>query len=362
MQRCSQCILPDNYPKIKLNDRGVCNFCTDHKIRQYPGDAVFKQNMESHLQKYPDREYDCILAFSGGRDSSFLLHYLVKVLHFKVLACTIDTGFVPEQTLENVHHITKLLNVDLVIEKKDYLQKCVRHNVSSWMNRPSVAMIAALCTGCRLALAEGCYEITQKYNAPIYISGGTPYEAGDYRTDLIRSDPKSTGKRSLFLGYFTQIAKNPRWIMNPYYIMTQFREFRAFYGRLYKKKMIQDGILYVSPYHEYIRWEEEKVISTIEDELHWKKNPSIKSKWRGDCDIALLKLYLYRKYLGFNDKDDGLSCLIRDRQISRREALDRIEEESFVPEPIIEQILDRLDLSYSKFQKKLNQSCGKHPI
>lgn len=105
-------------------------------------------------------------------------------------------------------------------------------------------------------------------------------------------------------------------------------------------------MLAISPYYYYVRWQENDVISTIKNELKWQENPDAGSTWRGDCIIALLKLYLYKKILGFNDKDDGLSCLIRDNQISRQEALKRVSTEGEISEKVIKTIFDRLGLNY----------------
>jgi hypothetical protein len=38
--------------------------------------------------------------------------------------------------------------------------------------------------------------------------------------------------------------------------------------------------------------------SSIKDELKWEENPDAGSTWRGDCIVALLKLYLYKKLSG----------------------------------------------------------------
>ena len=46
MLRCNECILPDNYPGIKFNKNGICNYCTNHKEKKYLGGNVttFKEN------------------------------------------------------------------------------------------------------------------------------------------------------------------------------------------------------------------------------------------------------------------------------------------------------------------------------
>ena len=79
---------------------------------------ALRKKILSHLKNNENRDYDCVLGFSGGRDSSYLLYYLVTVLNLRVLAFAVDNGFIPEQTITNVERISNLLNVDLVIEKK----------------------------------------------------------------------------------------------------------------------------------------------------------------------------------------------------------------------------------------------------
>lgn len=85
----------------------------------------------------------------------------------------------------------------------------------------------------------------------------------------------------------------------------------------------------------------------------------VKSTWRGDCDVALLKLYLYKHILGFNDKDDGLSDLIRDGQISREDALRRIEDESYAPDIVIKNLFDRINLNHGSFESALEKLIRK---
>lgn len=97
----------------------------------------------------------------------------------------------------------------------------------------------------------------------------------------------------------------------------------------------------IVPFYHYIRWDEKVIVETIQKELNWEMNPNAKSSWRGDCDIALLKLYLYKKMLGFNDRDDGLSCLVRDGQLSREEAFQRLAKEGDIAQDVINEILEK---------------------
>jgi len=132
--------------------------------------------------------------------------------------------------------------------------------------------------------------------------------------------------------------------MNPSCFITQGKEY---YYRFHsgRKKL---AIFY--PFSEYIRWNENEVITTIKNELKWVETPGGRSTWRGDCDISLLKLYLYKKTLGFNDKDDGLSCLIRNNQITRQKALERVRREGEIPENVIKSFFDKYGLNYTDLE------------
>lgn len=359
MKRCTKCILPENYPGITFNEEGICNYCINYKERKYLGGEVLKEEIDSFLKSKKDRNknYDCVLGLSGGRDSSYLLYYLVKVLNLRVLAYSVDNGFILEQTKLNMKYMTDILNVKLIIEEHDYLKKCLKHHILSWMHSPSPAMVGVLCTGCRLGMDMGILNFANKNKIPVFISGGTPFEGEGYKFNIMKIKPNSGKNYSFILGYLSHIIRNPKWILNRTCLITQIKEYYYHYQRKIIKKL---GILKISPFWSHIRWKEDEIISTIKNELKWEKNPNTESTWRGDCEVALLKLYLYKKTLGFNDNDDGLSGLIRDNQISREEALERLNKEGEIPEKAIEEIFEKLGLNYSDLKVALKKIENKY--
>jgi hypothetical protein len=360
MERCNKCILPANYLRITFDAKGICNYCNNYKEKQYLGDYAFKEKIENFLKDKPNRnkEYDCVIGFSGGRDSSYLLYWLTKVLKLKVLAYSTDNGFVPEQTINNMLNITNNLNTKLVLEKHTLLTKCYRHTIKAWMKRPTLQMVETFCTGCRVGVHRGLINIALKYRIPIIISGGTPFEDVAYRSNLMKLNPDG-GRMSAIMGYFNQVIRNPTWIMNLNYVSTQILDYKYHYH--YYDIAEKLGLLWVGPYWNYIRWEEDTIISTIKKELGWRQNTEVVSTWRGDCDIALLKLYIYKKVLGFNDKVVHLSNLIRDGQLDRNEALRRLEEEENIPDEVVKDNLVRFGINYSNFQRSLEE-CIRRPL
>jgi hypothetical protein len=189
---------------------------------------------------------------------------------------------------------------------------------------------------------------------PVIILGGTPFEGLGYKTNIVKTDPNG-GMESFLVGYLSQIIRNPKWILNYNCLITQIKEFYYYFYPGRKKLAEKVGISIISPFAFHIRWEEREVISTIERELNWRQHPNLKSTWRGDCEVGMLRDYLFKKTLGFNDKDDHLSCLIRDNQISREEALKRLKKEGEIPENSIKELFDKLGLDYSDLKIALSK-------
>ncbi len=93
MQRSSNCILPEPYPKISFDFKNVCNYCNNYKEFVPAGEDKLKAVIER--KKSQNSKYDVIVALIAGRDSTYTLRYCVKKLNLKVLAYTVNNGFIP---------------------------------------------------------------------------------------------------------------------------------------------------------------------------------------------------------------------------------------------------------------------------
>ena len=79
-------------PFISFDANGVCNYCAHYSRIQVRGrDALF-QTVEPFRK--PGKQQDIVLGASGGRDSTYALHYAKEVLGLKPIAYTYDWGMV----------------------------------------------------------------------------------------------------------------------------------------------------------------------------------------------------------------------------------------------------------------------------
>jgi hypothetical protein len=351
MIRCSKCILPENYPGIRFSENKICNYCSSYKPKKYLGSSRFKKDIYRLLSnnKNRNKSYDCIVGFSGGRDSSYILWYVTKKIGLKAIAYSSDHCFVPNLAFMNMKNISEKLGVELFIEKNKYLKRCIKHHLSSFCHHPSAAMVGVLCTGCKLGIDIGLMNFSRKNNIPLIILGGSPLEVGSYKTGLLRVGNNNNISNSFLVGYLHELRKNPKWILNPIADLVQIQEYyHYYYRRTLKKKTTV-----VSPFYKYVEWKENLIVDTLNEKTSWQHNETKNtSTWKTDCFIAPLRKYLYKKMLGFNDIDDHLSALIRSGQITRDEAMIRLEKESSVPDEVIYDISSRLGIN----PQHLNQS------
>ena len=77
LKRCAKCILPETMPFITFDDEGVCNFCLNYKPCNAPLDRRALLELVEPYRRANGPE--CLIPFSGGRDSCYALHLVVNV-------------------------------------------------------------------------------------------------------------------------------------------------------------------------------------------------------------------------------------------------------------------------------------------
>jgi len=361
MKTCSRCILPDTYPGIEFDAEGVCNHCLSYRPRVSRGEEKLREIIDSYRGR--NAKYDCIVAYSGGRDSSYLLWYATQKLGLKVLACFVDNGYAPEQTLTNIRNATEALGIDLVIRKHGYVRKCVRHTLKSWIRRPDPGMIGLLCAGCNFALRYYLLEMAREHKVPLVLFGlGEPEPETTFAEKLLMSNPhKKLSKVSLGLGFASRIAANPSYLSNPGALSVYMKEYifrwAPFLRKMMTKKVAYPEMRVLEPFY-YIDWDEDEIVSVIHDKLNWEKCTYSGSSWRTDCEIATFKNYLYKQTIGFSKLHELLSNMIRCDMTTREKAIARVEKEGYISEDFIRGFLEEAGLDYQAFQSAMAGKQG----
>jgi N-acetyl sugar amidotransferase len=116
MKRCTNCGLPETHETISFDHDGVCNICRQHEFKKDKIDwTANKTALDALIEEHRGRyDYDCIVPFSGGKDSTWTLYYLVKEYGIKPLVVRFDHGFLRPNLDDNVKRTIRRLGVDIM--------------------------------------------------------------------------------------------------------------------------------------------------------------------------------------------------------------------------------------------------------
>jgi hypothetical protein len=134
-------------PFIEFDENGVCNYCNNYNSRNTPKGM---EAIQSLIQPYRgDGPYDCIVPFSGGRDSCYSLHIIVKELGLRPLTFTYDWGMVTDLARRNISRMCDQLGIENIviaanIEKK---RRNIKKNLKAWLRHPDLGMVSILTAG-----------------------------------------------------------------------------------------------------------------------------------------------------------------------------------------------------------------------
>ena len=103
IEYCKKCLYPNTRPRLKFID-GICKACIEYPNNREEKLEELKKIIHENLS-HPI--YDCIIPCSGGKDSYFVVDYILK-LGFNPLLIRID-GFIP--TPEGEHNWKNMIEV-----------------------------------------------------------------------------------------------------------------------------------------------------------------------------------------------------------------------------------------------------------
>lgn len=353
---CTKCVLPTDYLNIKIDNEGVCQHCRDFKQTNFLGTEKLLEDIKKPLSLNTSKNFDCIVGFSGGRDSTYLLWYIVKILKLRPLAVFSDDLFIPEIALRNIESTCKTLDVELRHIKQDNLKKCIKHHLSAWIKRPVAESLMVINVGERIGYETLVEKEAIKEGVNLIFGGRTPIQSEEkYKTEVMLINNRG-GIFSWIMGYIKQVLLNPSLAMNFFCLKTQYREFMV---TKWKDKLIRKhNLSIIHPFYEYIHWIEKDIENVLFNELNWQKPEGAKNSSRFGCEIDTLRQYLFYRTLGYNDTNVDLSYLVRDLQLTREEAADKLESTLDISDDYIKYIVNKAGVDADKFMQKLDK---KHP-
>lgn len=326
MQYCTKCILPECFPLISFDEEGVCNWCRHHRPITYLGQAALERLVAPH--RSTNGQPDCIVAFSGGRDSSYGLHLLKNELGMHPIAFTYDWAVVTDLARRNQARMVSALGVEHVIVSADIRRKrrFIRQNILAWLRRPELGMVTLFMAGDKQVEYYVTRLAEERGIKLVFLCRGNEYENEEFKWGYCGIPHGSPGGvmhqlhltgRLRIAAYFAQ-----QYLLNPAYLNSSvFDTLFAYY------------VTYMMPLHfvylwHYIPWDEQRIVSTLKERYGWETEPGTKQTWRTDDGTSPFYNYIYATVGGFTENDTFRSNQIREGVLTREEAIALVREEN----------------------------------
>jgi len=325
--RCTKCLLPNTFPFIEFDEDGVCNYCRNHRLYVVKGEDELRKLVEPYRSK--NGEPDCLVAFSGGRDSSYMLHYLKTELDMNPIAFTYDWGMVTDLARRNQARLCGRLGVEHIWISADIHKKRenIRKNIEAWLKKPELGMVPLFMAGDK-QFYYYAHKVMKQTGVKLIFSGANFFEKTDFKTGFCGIREGETREKGLLtgislfnklklLGYYCY-----QFLTNPSYINSSiFDTLHAFYCSY----ILPDAYVY---FYNYVRWDENKIMKVLKEEYGWETAEDTEATWRIGDGTAAFYNYIYYTIAGFSEFDTFRSHQIREGLISRDKALKIVQSEN----------------------------------
>lgn len=354
LKRCTKCLLPETFPFIKFDQNGECNYCKNYVKKNQPKPLSVLKNLVEPYKK-ANGQPDCLVPFSGGRDSTYVLHFVKEELGLNPIAYTYDWGMVTDLGRRNIARVCGKLGVENIIVAADIKMKRrnIRLNIEAWLKNPKLGMIPLFMAGDK-QFFKYANLIKKQTNIDLNIWGinfleNTDFKVGfcgvapDWEKEMIYS--MSAIRKAKLFGF---VGKN--FITTPSYINASlFDTIDSFLSR------------YTNPrkdyYHffDYYEWKEDEIERILKEEYDWETAKDLKSTWRIGDGTASFYNYIYYTVAGFSEFDTFRSNQIREGMITREEAVELVNEENKPRYESLRWYLEIVGLNYEDVINRVNK-------
>jgi len=264
---CTNCILHYGFLGIELNSDGLCNFCADpdHKNPNWSKIRISEPIRTTCLRDWEDtvqamkrthngKDYDCVIGYSGGKDSTALVDTFITEYDLNPLLVTVDTGFMTDVAKQNIcDTLTKMDFYDnyILIEKAvPTFYKLYKYFFFNHISNDKTLTVG-ICHTCTDLIHTIVVKEAIKRSIPYVIIGFSPDQIARYfyetvREDIIKDSVLEKGLSrefdatdlKLYLSEKDIAGKIPR-VLYPYHVI-EYDEAEII-GRIEAKGLIETG-------------------------------------------------------------------------------------------------------------------------
>lgn len=344
-QRCTRCIMDTEADSnIRFDEQGRCNYCTQalseiNTTTYFPGEEGARRLaklLEKVKEDGKDREFDCIMGISGGLDSSYLA-YLGYKWGLRILAIHVDDGYDTQISQDNIKKLCNAAHITLRtivpdVEQYDALTLAyMKAGVPNLAVPQDNILFAAL------------YKEVLRTKIPYFMNGGNFALECILQQDHTHSALDLTNLRDISRRFNTKPIDKLPFISS------------------YKKYLLQKTgrLINLRPLN-YIDYRRDRAFRELKEFCGFEYYGG---KHLENMLTAFLQLYWLPKKFNADKRVSHLSSMIVSGQMTREEALRKLDEPMY-DEELMKQYIDvikrRLNLTDEEFERILAAPVHEH--
>ncbi|MGQ0535694.1 MAG: N-acetyl sugar amidotransferase [Methanobacteriota archaeon] len=340
--RCTRCVMPETLETIVFDEQGVCSVCRNQDIKQTKIDwSARKSDFAALIESYRGKhDYDCIVPFSGGKDSTFTLHHLVTEYDVKPLVVRFDHGFLRSKLHENTTRTLRKLGVD-------FLQFTPNWKVVQRLMLQAFLEKGDFCWHCHTGIFSYPMWVAIRYHVPLVVWGEP---SSEYTTYYSYDQPEEVDEKRF--NRYINLGINADDMLVRLEGLVSERDLKPFsYPPLRELRRINYRSVCLG---SYLPWDVKRQAKLIEDELGWQGDevegvPPGYGYEKIECYMQGVRDYIKFIKRGYARPAHLASIDIRNGRMTHDEGLRVVQKNEGQRPPSLDLFLDFVGLTEDEF-------------
>lgn len=302
--------MPETQEGQSLDEMGFCNVCRssedkmkiDWRQRRISLEDILNQAKSHHKSD----TYDCLIPISGGKDSVYQLHVLVREYGMRPLAVTFSHNWYSSIGMYNLLNCLEVFDID-------HIMFTPRRKKVNALAKKSLEVIGDACWHCHAGVGAFPLKIAKDYGIKLVIWGESISESssrGTYSKPLFKFDQDYFLKVSAKVPFNEMVTSD----MNE----RDLKTFESLSADQYKQAEITGIHL-----GDFIYWDEERQTEFIKKEYDWREtNVEGTYKRYKSAECIMPGVHDFANYLkrGYGRASFHASADVRAGIVTRQEA------------------------------------------
>jgi tRNA(Ile)-lysidine synthase TilS/MesJ len=312
MKICKKCVLNESYPGIKFDENGVCNFC-----RSSEDGKKLESLKEDYAQRFTalvadlkgKNCYDGLLAYSGGKDSTYTLYLMKEKYGLKLLAFSFNNWFQSERAAKNIQNVLMHTGIDhLVLSPSfEHLREMLRISVHQELYPiKALGRATSICTTCLSLVRFTSLRLAIEKEIPLVIFAMSPGQA-PLATSIFKMNPAML--RKMQGAIYQPLHRYLGEAIRPYFL--EERHFEK-----------ADQFPYSVNPLAFLRYDEKEIYECIQ-QIGWLP-PGDTDANSTNCLLNAFANQVHQEKYGFHPYALEMAGLVRMGMLSREEGLRRL--------------------------------------